>query len=130
VIDEGFLGRVYKVSICLCLWIAAWLAISGGAGYLFGLFSGSAIGLLSLWSLDRMAQALSPTSSSRKTYWKILLLTLFKYAGLAVILLLLFSTPYMNLGAFLVGVSMPLSVIVLKVIGQMLTPSQKGASRG
>lgn len=129
--DDRFLARTRSTTIALVVWIGAWLAVSGGSRYLWGLLAGAALGLFSLWSLEKLAHLIQPAvgvhtaecEHVRRTLRRFVLVALGKYALFGVVLFWLFSPPRVSVGAFLLGVSMPVWVMVMKTVGQMITPA-------
>ncbi|MGQ9525786.1 MAG: hypothetical protein ACUVTZ_13235 [Armatimonadota bacterium] len=135
--DDRFLQRTRRTTIALALWIGGWLAVSGGFQYLCGLLSGVVFGLFSLWSLERLSDGLRPPEDVspagpehiQKACRRFVLTSLGRYLLLGVGLFLLFSPPRVSIGAFLLGVSMPLWVMVLKAVGQMIRSTAKRSVR-
>jgi len=124
--DEAFLSRVYRTSLWLTAWLVVWLALSKGGRYIPGLSAGLAVGMLSLWSIERMVRALQPVASGRLTRRKMAATLLVKYAVLAALLWALIGCAGVSAGAFLVGATMPIFVIVLKAVGHLLTVPHTG----
>lgn len=112
--------------------------MSGGFQYLWGLLSGVVFGLFSLWSLERLSDGLRPPEDVspagpehiQKACRRFVLTSLGRYLLLGVGLFLLFSPPRVSIGAFLLGVSMPLWVMVLKAVGQTIRSTAKRSVRG
>jgi len=136
--DDQFLHKTRRATIALAAWIGVWLAVSGGGQYLWGLLSGAAVGLFSLWSLERLAGILQPPEGGlaagrgcvQRACRRFVLISACRYALFGAALYVLFSPPRVSVGAFVLGVSMPLWVMVMKTVGQMILPAVRRSVRG
>jgi hypothetical protein len=118
-IDEGFIGRVYKTSACVTavILLALW-AYAVAPRIILGVLAGYLLSVLSLASLSLViTRKFGPGNARVKA----------KYAGAAAlkylviggIIYVVVATDYLSLPAFVGGFASLHAIMVLKVLGAM-----------
>lgn len=119
--DDGFLTRILKTSAVLSVGLGGVLALYIGPGI------GIAFGVSGLWGtlgLALLRSLLVTATGSRAPIWKLALLGLLKFPFLYGVGLVLIHRFRPNLLAVFSGLTLVLTVIVLKHLGKAMVESE------
>ena len=128
-VDRSFLRRVHLTGVVLSLLGAFFLAAYQSTAFALGFLCMSMWSIANLWTLERlMREVLRPEGRSAPHILVALAVKLPVLYALLVVLLMKTSFPAASL---LIGLSVPLAVIVLKVASIVLMPrlSSSGSHR-
>ena len=125
-IDAGFLRRVQVTGVVLSLLVSAFTAFYLSPIWGLGFLCASLWSVANLWVLERLLRAaLRPSGRDAKV---ILVAASAKIPILYGLLLWMVIAGAFPAGALLTGMSLPLIVILLKVVGSLLTGGGSMAS--
>jgi hypothetical protein len=131
-LDSGFIGRVYRTSICVWLFTLLWCAVLKSAPTAIGITIGFGISIGSFALLERLVTSLftpEQTNQSRRAIKKLLAIAFVKYAIIALILWATFRLGWANPVGLVIGIGIPQAVIFLKAVGNVLTFSPELGGR-
>jgi hypothetical protein len=118
-IDEGFIGRVYKTSawVTAVVLLALW-AYRVSPRVICGALAGYLLALLSLASLSYVImRTFQPGNARVKAKYGVV--AALKYVVIAGIIYAVVATNYLSIPAFVAGFASLHAIIVLKVLGAM-----------
>ena len=127
-IDEGFIGRVYKTSALVCAFVLlALMAYKVAPGIVVGVLIGYFVAVLSLALLELVInRPLGPEKPAMKARYAVI--AVLKYAVIGAVIYTLVRTDYVSLAGFAAGFTILTVVIALKALGAIIIQgqSQKG----
>lgn len=131
-IDERFVGRVYKTSALVFAFVLlALMAYSVAPAFAWGFLVGYFVAVLWLASLELVVNR-AFTAGTRRTKARYGAVAILKFAAVAGIIYGVVRTDHVSLPGFVVGFSLIHAVIALKAVGAVVMEgqSQKGRPAG
>ena len=122
--DEGFVGRVYKMSALVCAFVLlALMAYKVAPGIVVGVLIGYSVGVLSLATLEIVInRTFRPGNRVAKAKYAVIVVL--KYAAIGAILYTIVRTNHVSLPGFAAGFGIIQAVIVLKTLGALLVQAR------
>ena len=128
-LDQAFMARVHKTSLVMAGLVAVVASMSTlGVSWALGFLGCAVWSTANLWTLERLVRgSLQPGPADKIALAMGILIKLPVLYGLLVLLLFFGNFPAT---AVMIGVSVPLAVIVLKVAGRMLALRLRAGDAG